>query len=226
MQRMLEDLRARGSTGATRAGFSVTVVATLALGIGVASAAISLLHALVLRPLDVSDPKGSSPSLVDRRGRASQIPLPTSLEIARRESFESVSAYTGGGLIQTEIDGRGVVMRTIEAVTPRHLRDAGREAHPRPVVFERRHRQCRGRAGDRHQPRGLAAGVQRPHGGDWANDPGPGSAAHDHRRHPSELRRPARRNRAGAGRDDAHAPASSAAGRSPGACAIRTSSPG
>ncbi len=120
MQRMLEDLRYAVRQVRRAPGFSVTVVATLALGIGVASAAISLLHALVLRPLDVSDPEGLvAISLVDRRGRASQIPLPTSLEIARRESFESVSAYTGGGLIQTEIDGRGVVMRTIEVVTPR-----------------------------------------------------------------------------------------------------------
>ena len=58
MQRMLEDLRCTRFDRCDARGFSVTVVATLALGIGVASAAISLLHALVLRPLDVSDPEG------------------------------------------------------------------------------------------------------------------------------------------------------------------------
>ena len=84
MQRMLEDLRARGSTGATRAGFSVTVVATLALGIGVASAAISLLHALVLRPLDERSEGLVAISLVDRRGRASQIPLHLARDRAAR----------------------------------------------------------------------------------------------------------------------------------------------
>ena len=110
----------RGSTGATRAGFSVTVVATLALGIGVASAAISLLHALVLRPLDVSDPEGLVAAIssigagVQVRSRSP----PRSRSRGANHS-KSVSAYTGGGLIQTEIDGRGVVMRTIEAVTPR-----------------------------------------------------------------------------------------------------------
>ena len=36
-----------------------------------------------------------------------------------------MSAYTGGGLIQTEIDGRGVAMRTIEVVTPRYYEMLG-----------------------------------------------------------------------------------------------------
>jgi predicted permease len=121
-----EDLRYAIRQVRRTPGFALVVIGTLMLGIGAASAAISLLNALVLRPVDAPNPERLvAISLLDRRGRASQIPLTTSLEIARRESFESVCAYTNSGLIQTEIYGRGIVMRSIEVVTPRYYEMLG-----------------------------------------------------------------------------------------------------
>ncbi|HYN06480.1 MAG TPA: ADOP family duplicated permease [Vicinamibacterales bacterium] len=131
MNQIVEDLRSAVRQVRRTPGFALVVIATLTLGIGAASAAVSLLNALVLRPLDAPNPERLvAISLLDRRGRASQIPLTTSLEIARRASFESVCAYTGGDLIETEIHGRGVVMRPIEVVTPRYYEMLG----VRPVL--------------------------------------------------------------------------------------------
>jgi predicted permease len=128
---IVEDLRYAVRQVRRTPGFALLVIGTLTLGIGAAAAAISLLHALVLRPVYAPNPdRLVAISLVDRRGRASQIPLTTSLEIARRASFESVCAYTGGGLIETEIYDRGTVMRTIEVVTPRYYEMLG----VRPVI--------------------------------------------------------------------------------------------
>jgi putative ABC transport system permease protein len=129
MNQILEDLRYAVRQVRRTPGFALLVIATLTLGMGVTSAALSLLIALVLRPVDAPDPERLvAISVLDRRGRASQIPLTTSLEVARRASFESVCAYTGGGLIQTEIHGRGIVMRSIEVVTPRYYEMLG--VHP------------------------------------------------------------------------------------------------
>ena len=112
MIQVLEDLRYAIRQLRRTPGFALLVVATLTFGIGAASAAISLLNALVLRPLQAPHAdRLVAISLLDRRGRPSQMPLTTSLEIARRPSFEAVCAYTSSDLIQTEIHGRGIVMR-------------------------------------------------------------------------------------------------------------------
>jgi putative ABC transport system permease protein len=146
---LLEDLRTAVRHVRRAPGFAFLTIGTLTLGIGVTSAALSLLNALVLRPIDAPGAdRLVSISLVDKRGRPSQIPLTVSHEIARRASFEAVCAYTGGGLIQTEIAQRGIVMRTIEVVTPRYYEMLGvrpalgrllsgedvAEAVPAPVV--------------------------------------------------------------------------------------------
>lgn len=123
---LVEDLRSAARQVRRAPGFAGLAIVTLTFGIGVATAAISLLNALVLRTVDAPGAdRLVAISLVDKRGRASQMPLTTAHEIARRPSFEAVCAYTGGGLIQTEIADRGVVMRTIEVVTPRYFEMLG-----------------------------------------------------------------------------------------------------
>src|SRR5688572_6616672 len=54
---MVHDFRIALRTLITRPAFALTVVATLALGIGANTAIFSLLHALVLRSLPVADPE-------------------------------------------------------------------------------------------------------------------------------------------------------------------------
>ncbi len=215
MTPILEDLRQAVRQLRRAPGFAFLVVATLALGIGATSAAISLLNALVLRPLDVANPERLvAISLADRRGRASQVPLMTSHEISRRPSFEAVCAYTGGGLIQTEIHGRGIVMRTIEVVTPRYYEMLG----VRPVLGRLLSNEDVASAtaapvtvisyaavAERVWRRGRSAGP---------DDAGAGTATDDRRRHARTFFRASRRDRPRACRLDAAAAATAAATRS------------
>jgi putative ABC transport system permease protein len=100
-------------------GFSLSVIVVLALIVGVTTGIISLLNALVLRPLPVHDPA----SLVvltssDAKGQQSRSTyFRTYAEIARLPVFESMALYSGGGVLLTQargVNGEGA----IEAVTP------------------------------------------------------------------------------------------------------------
>jgi len=99
--------------------FSLSITVVLALIVGVTTGIISLLNALVLRPLPIEDPA----SLVvltttDARGQQSRpIYYRTYVEVARLPVFESLALYSGGGVLLTE--ARGVAGEgAIEAVTP------------------------------------------------------------------------------------------------------------
>lgn len=100
-------------------GFSLSVVVVLALIVGVTTGIISVLNALVLRPLPVHDP-GSLVvlSATDERGQQSRpIYYSTYVEVARLPVFDALALYSGGGVLLTQ--ARGVAGEgAIEAVTP------------------------------------------------------------------------------------------------------------
>src|SRR5437762_5251211 len=103
-------------------GFSVAVIATLALGIGATTALFSLLNAIVLRPLPVHDPQRLAViSVTDRRGQPGQFMFIyddafRSLR-AQQHAFEAMSLYVGGGQLTTEARG-AMVTGSIEGRTP------------------------------------------------------------------------------------------------------------
>lgn len=99
--------------------FSLSVIVVLALIVGVTTGILSLLNALVLRPLPIAD-AGRLVVLTatDERG---QQPRPiyyrTYVEIARLPVFDALALYSGGGVLLTQ--ARGVAGEgAIEAVTP------------------------------------------------------------------------------------------------------------
>lgn len=99
-------------------GFAIAVIATLALTIGANTALFSLFNAIVLRTLPVSDP--SRVVLLqasDVKGQNRPIYYRTYRELAALPVFETLTLYSGGGLLQTEARGvRGE--GGIEAMTP------------------------------------------------------------------------------------------------------------
>ncbi|MDP3719654.1 MAG: ADOP family duplicated permease [Acidobacteriota bacterium] len=99
--------------------FSLSVIAVLALIVGVTTGIISLLNALVLRPLPIQDPASLVVvSSTDERGlQPRPIYYRTYTEVARLPVFEALALYSGGGVLLTE--ARGVAGEgAIEAVTP------------------------------------------------------------------------------------------------------------
>jgi predicted permease len=119
MSRFVDDLLHAVRQHRRAPRFALLVISTLAIGIGGTTTAASLLYALVLRPVSAPNPHALvAVSILDRRGQQVQIPLSTTAEIGRRPPVESACAYTGGGLLSTEIDGRGIVLRSVEVVTP------------------------------------------------------------------------------------------------------------
>lgn len=98
---------------------SLAVVVVLALIVGVTTGIISLLNALVLRPLPVKDPASLIVlTAMDERGQQSRpIYYRTYTELARQPVFDSLVLYSGGGVLLTQ--ARGVAGEGgIEAVTP------------------------------------------------------------------------------------------------------------
>ena len=100
-------------------GFVCAVIAILALTVGANTTAISLLNAVALRPLPVRD----ADRLVlltptDNRGVQSRlIHHRDIIELAQLPVFETLSLYSGGGILWTE--ARGTTGEgAIEAVTP------------------------------------------------------------------------------------------------------------
>lgn len=103
--------------------FSAVVVLTFAIGVGALGALLSVLSALVLRPLTAPDPERLvSLSLVDgKRGQPRLMHFATYLELAQRQQvFDSVCAYSGGGQFTTQ-PKEAFVAATIEAVTPEYF---------------------------------------------------------------------------------------------------------
>src|SRR4051812_45364797 len=74
MDALLQDLRAALRTVRLRPRFAVTVVATLAVGIGANTAIFSVVHAVLLRQLPYADPDGLY-SLSTRRTDGGREPL-------------------------------------------------------------------------------------------------------------------------------------------------------
>jgi len=99
-------------------GFAIAVVTTLALTIGANTALFSLFNAIVLRTLPVRDPSGVVLlQATDAKGQNRPIYYRTYRELAALPVFETLTLYSGGGVLQTE--ARGVRSEGgIEAVTP------------------------------------------------------------------------------------------------------------
>ncbi len=104
----------------TRApGLACAVVGVLALAVGANTAVVSLLNAVVFRPLPLDNPDGLVVlSTTDEGGQqARMIYHATVVEMAKHSAFETLGVYSGGGVLWTE--ARGVVGEGgIEAVTP------------------------------------------------------------------------------------------------------------
>src|SRR5262245_50014714 len=94
---------------------SAVVIVTLGVGVGGATALVSLLDAFVLRPIAVAHPERlTTLSLTNPRGLPVLIPLEAVDELRRRQhSFTWLCGYTGGGLIGVEVDGT-TTQRSIE----------------------------------------------------------------------------------------------------------------
>src|SRR5437899_7085603 len=91
-------------------GFSLVVIATLALGIGASSTIFSVVHAVLLRPLPFEDPDRLVLLSQTWEGRSTRVYSPQNyLDVAAgAQSFESLAAVDGGGVTLT---GRGAPVR-------------------------------------------------------------------------------------------------------------------
>lgn len=100
-------------------GFACAVVVTLALTVGANTAMFSLVNAIILRTLPVQDPERIVVLQArDARGVANRpIYYSTFAGLAKLPVFESLSLYSGGGLLQLEVRG-GRAEGVIEASTP------------------------------------------------------------------------------------------------------------
>jgi predicted permease len=116
---LVEDVRYACRQIRRSPGFAFAVIATLALAIGANTALYSLLNAIVIRTLPVADP-GRLVLLqaMDERGQQNRpIYYRTFVELAKQPGFETVTLYSGGGVLLTE--ARSVLGEGgIEAVTP------------------------------------------------------------------------------------------------------------
>jgi predicted permease len=105
--RVLQDLRYALRHLGRSPGFTVTALATLAIGIGATTALFSILNALVLRPVAVRDPSGLiaitsvTPSGQTRGTPATLIPT----LIDGKGPLADVCGYAGGGLYAAEVNG-------------------------------------------------------------------------------------------------------------------------
>lgn len=107
--------------------FACVVVGTLALAIGANVTLLSALSAVSLRPLAIDEPgRLVLLTLVDPRNQTANIPLSTTAQLQRtlNGSFSSLSPYSTGGILATQING-SVQQATIEAVGPEYYPSLG-----------------------------------------------------------------------------------------------------
>ena len=119
MGSLVYDFRFVIRQGRKSPGFTLTVILTLALGIGATTSIFSLVEGILLRPLPFRDPDRLV-VLGDRLGNKSGIPV-TAREIGTYAkaagAFSTMGGYTG---VSYELSG---------GVTP-EVEVAGRETHP------------------------------------------------------------------------------------------------
>lgn len=109
-----------------RPGLAAVGILTIALGIGAATAAFSLVRALILRPVAAPEPERLVvASAVDRRGHQQLIGLDAIAALAAEQhSFETLGGYSGGGLVR--VDANGVQdLRAVEVVTGSYFASLG-----------------------------------------------------------------------------------------------------
>src|SRR5262245_33484793 len=96
MSTLLQELRVAARQLASRRGFAVLVIGTLALGIGATTTCFAVLNALAFRPLPFADPdRLVAVRPLDRRGSAkSRVSLETLTALQQtRGTFSGVAAY-------------------------------------------------------------------------------------------------------------------------------------
>jgi len=120
----LQDLRFATRELRHAPGLTLAVIATLAIAIGAATTLLSLLNAVLLRRLPVNDPDRLAVlSLTDQRGQGTRlINYSTYTDFAAQQQvFESICAYSGGGIFSVEVRG-ALVDGSIAAITPECFR--------------------------------------------------------------------------------------------------------
>ncbi|OLC42743.1 MAG: hypothetical protein AUH43_21910 [Acidobacteria bacterium 13_1_40CM_65_14] len=129
---LLHDVRYSFHSLRRAPGFSVVVIATLALAIGANTALFSLFNAIVLRPLPVREPdRLAVMTVTDERGTQNRFVYATIFEAFRAEqrAFELLSMYSGGGVLRAE--ARGVAVDGgVESMMPEYFEMLG----VRPIV--------------------------------------------------------------------------------------------
>jgi putative ABC transport system permease protein len=97
LESLLQDVRFALRSWRRAPGFHVVVVATLALGIGAATAIFSLVHGIVLRPLPYADPERLAYlNEIDESGEQMSVSWPNFLDWrARQRSFEALALSRG-----------------------------------------------------------------------------------------------------------------------------------
>src|SRR5499427_2914874 len=102
---LVQDLRCTIRSLAKSSGFAAVVVATLALGIGANAAIFTIVHGVLLRPLDYPKPDqlmyltAEAPAI---GGTRSALSAPEYIEFRQmNRSFEAVGAYSTGGAAYT-----------------------------------------------------------------------------------------------------------------------------
>ena len=99
------DLRLAGRSLLAARGFSLVVVATLALGVGATTAVFSVLHAAVLRPLPYPDAGRLARLYLTYRGEDNYLPGPAAAELRDRSATTDLAltyTYSVGGVDLTD----------------------------------------------------------------------------------------------------------------------------
>jgi predicted permease len=124
---LLSDIRYTVRTLRRAPGFTLVVVATLALAVGINTTLFSLFNAIVLRPLPVQEPQRLVVlSATDARGAQSRFIYQATFEALRsaQRSFDLLSLYSGGGVLLAEARGASVD-GGVESVMPEYFEMLG-----------------------------------------------------------------------------------------------------
>src|SRR2546422_6155908 len=150
---LLHDVRYSFHSLRRAPGFSVVVIATLALAIGANTALFSLFNAIVLRPLPVREPdRLAVMTVTDERGTQNRFVYATIFEAFRAEqrAFELLSMYSGGGVLR--VQARGVAVDGgVESIIPEQFEMLGLP----PIVgaLSKHAEECNDNAGAVHEDR-------------------------------------------------------------------------